>query len=125
MHRGVAKQVSFVSVTGLFCISSNLLLNLVHRGVSIRNPHIGGTRGPIHVESFNRNMKTVRVLESKWDPNRKKLVRRYLRNRTSCYGPISHRRVGREARGGTGFHGVTWQGSETCPGSPPPSDMSR
>jgi hypothetical protein len=37
---------------------------------------VGGTWGSIHVESFNRNMKTLGVLESKWDPTRKKLVRR-------------------------------------------------
>jgi hypothetical protein len=39
---------------------------------------VGGTCGSIHVESFNRNMKALRVLESKWDPIRKKLVRRLL-----------------------------------------------
>jgi hypothetical protein len=39
---------------------------------------IGGTCGSIHVESFNRNMKALGVLESKWDPIRKKLVRRLL-----------------------------------------------
>ena len=42
------------------------------------------------------------VLESKWDPIRKKLVIVYLRNRTRCYGPTSHKREGRGARGGTG-----------------------
>ena len=39
---------------------------------------VGGTCGSIHVESFNRNMKALGVLESKWDPIRKKLVRRLL-----------------------------------------------
>jgi hypothetical protein len=39
---------------------------------------VGGTCGSIHVESFNRNMEALRVLESKWDPIRKKLVRRLL-----------------------------------------------
>ena len=39
---------------------------------------VGGTWGSILVESFNRNMKTLGVLESKWDPIRKKLVRRLL-----------------------------------------------
>jgi hypothetical protein len=29
---------------------------------------VGGTCGSIHVESFNRNMKSLGVLESKWDP---------------------------------------------------------
>ena len=41
---------------------------------------VGGTCGSIHVESFIRNMKTLGVLESKWDPTgiHKKLVRRLL-----------------------------------------------
>jgi len=39
---------------------------------------VGGTCGSIHVESFNRNMKALGVLVSKWDPIRKKLVRRLL-----------------------------------------------
>jgi hypothetical protein len=34
--------------------------------------------GSIHVESFNRIMKAWGVLKSKWDPIRKKLVRRLL-----------------------------------------------
>ena len=63
---------------------------------------VGGTCGSIHVESFNRNMKALGVSESKWDPIRKKLVRRFLRNRTRCYGPTSHKREGRGARGVTG-----------------------
>jgi hypothetical protein len=41
---------------------------------------VGGTCGSIHVESFNRNMKALGVLESKWDPIRKKLVRRPSRD---------------------------------------------
>jgi hypothetical protein len=39
---------------------------------------VGGTCGSIHVESFNRNMKSLGVRESKWDPIRKKLGRRLL-----------------------------------------------
>jgi hypothetical protein len=39
---------------------------------------VGRTCGSIHVESFNRNMKALGVLESKWDPIRKNLVRRLL-----------------------------------------------
>ncbi len=31
-----------------------------------------------HVESFNKNMKALGVLESKWNPIRQKLVRRLL-----------------------------------------------
>jgi hypothetical protein len=47
-------------------------------------------------------MKELGVLESKWDPIRKKLVIVYLRNRTRCYGPTSHKREGRGASGGAG-----------------------
>jgi hypothetical protein len=39
---------------------------------------VGGTCGSIHVESVNRNLKALGVLESKWDPIRKKVVRRLL-----------------------------------------------
>ena len=39
---------------------------------------VGRTCGSIHVEPFNRNMKTLGFLESKWDPIRKNLVRRLL-----------------------------------------------
>ena len=38
---------------------------------------VGGTCGSVHatVESFNKNMKALGVLESKWNPIRQKLVR--------------------------------------------------
>jgi hypothetical protein len=39
---------------------------------------VGGTCGSIHVKSFNRNMKALGVLDSKWDPICKQLVRRLL-----------------------------------------------
>ena len=39
---------------------------------------VGGTCGSVHVESFNKNMKALGVLESEWDPIRQKLVRRLL-----------------------------------------------
>ncbi len=90
---------------------------------------VGGTCGSIHVESFNRNIKALGVLESKWDPIRNKLVRRLLeeqdkvlrsyfaqkgvtlskgRDRGNCKGREHvtsmgpHRREGRGAWGGTG-----------------------
>ena len=31
---------------------------------------VGGACGSVHVESFNKNMKALGVLESKWDPIR-------------------------------------------------------
>jgi hypothetical protein len=39
---------------------------------------VGGTCGSIDVESFNRNMKALGVLENKRDPIRKKLARRQI-----------------------------------------------
>jgi hypothetical protein len=39
---------------------------------------VGGTCGSVHVESFNKNMKALGVLESKWDLIRQKLVSRLL-----------------------------------------------
>ena len=39
---------------------------------------LGGTCGSVHFGSFNKNMKALGVLESKWDPIRQKLVRRLL-----------------------------------------------
>ena len=33
---------------------------------------VGGTCGSVHVESFNKNMKALGVLESKWNPIRQK-----------------------------------------------------
>ena len=39
---------------------------------------VDGTCGSVHVESFNKNMKSLGVLESKWDLIRQKLVRRLL-----------------------------------------------
>ena len=71
---------------------------------------VGGTCGSIHVESFNRNMKALGVLESKWDPIRKKLVRRLLEEQDKVLRPTSYKREGRE-RGRTGAiarGGNTW-----------------
>ena len=48
------------------------------RGLVQHIVFMGRTCGSIHVESFNKNMKSLGVLESKWDPIRKKLVRRLL-----------------------------------------------
>ncbi len=36
---------------------------------------VGGTCGSVHVESFNKIMRALGVLESKWDLIRQKLVR--------------------------------------------------
>jgi hypothetical protein len=39
---------------------------------------VGGTCGSIHIESFNKNIKALGVLESKWDPIPKELARRLI-----------------------------------------------
>ncbi len=39
---------------------------------------VSGTCGSVHVESFNKNIKALGVIESKWDPIRQKLVRRQI-----------------------------------------------
>jgi hypothetical protein len=58
--------------------------------------------GSIHVESLNRNIMSLGVLESKWGPIQKKLVRRLLEEQDKVLGPISHKRGERGARGGAG-----------------------
>jgi hypothetical protein len=74
---------------------------------------VGGTCGSIHVESFNRNMKTLGVLESKWDPIRKKLVRRLLEEQQkvlrSCFARKGEtRRKGEYRRNCKGREHVQW-----------------
>ncbi len=64
---------------------------------------VGGTCGSVHVESFNKNMKALGVLESKLDLIRQKLVRRLLEEQDKVLGPTSHRKVEREVKGGKGF----------------------
>jgi len=49
---------------------------------------VGGTCGSIHIESFNRNMKASGVLESKWDPICKKLVRLLLEEHGGGQGQL-------------------------------------
>ena len=64
---------------------------------------VGGTCGSVQVESFNKNMKALGVLESKWDLIRQKLVRRLLEEQDKVLRAYtSHRRVGREVKGGKG-----------------------
>ena len=63
---------------------------------------VGRTCGSIHVESFNRNMKALGVLESKWDPIRKKLVRRLLEEQDKVLRSYFAQKEGRGARGGQG-----------------------
>jgi hypothetical protein len=68
---------------------------------------VGGTCGSVHVESFNKNMKALGVLERKWDPICQKLVRRLLEEQdkvlrayfTQKGGAQSQRREGIQGKG--------------------------
>ena len=61
----------------------------------------GWTCGSVHVESFNKNMKALGVLESKWDPIRQKLVRRLLEEQDKVLRSYFAQKGG--ARGQKGF----------------------
>jgi hypothetical protein len=52
---------------------------------------VGGTCRSVHVKSFNRNMKILGVLESKWDPIRKKLAAVLLRTEERSAKPEGER----------------------------------
>jgi hypothetical protein len=74
---------------------------------------VGGTCGSIHVESFSRNKKALGVLESKWDPIRKKLVRRLLEEQDkvlrSCFAQKGGtRNKGGDRGNGKGREHVQW-----------------
>jgi hypothetical protein len=60
----------------------------------------GGTCGSIHVESFNRNMTAVGVLESKWGPIRKKLVRRLPEEQDKVLRSYFAQKGGTQSKGG-------------------------
>jgi hypothetical protein len=60
---------------------------------------VGGTCGSIHVESFNRNMKALGVLDSKWDPIRKKLVRRFLEEQVKMLRSYFAQKGGTRSKG--------------------------
>jgi len=66
---------------------------------------VGGTCGSVHVESFNRNMKALGVLESKWDPIRKKLVRHLLEEQDKVLRSYFGHKGWARSRGGEGIHG--------------------
>jgi hypothetical protein len=94
---------------------------------------VGGTCGSIHIESFNRNMKALGVLESKWDPIRKKLVRRLLEEQDKVLRSyFAHEREGRGARGRTraiaragNMSNGTYMREDGARGSWPSAQLSR
>jgi hypothetical protein len=63
---------------------------------------VGGTYGSIHVESFSRKIKALGVLESKWDPIHKKLVRRLLEEQGKVLWSYFAQQGGTRSKGGTG-----------------------
>jgi hypothetical protein len=70
---------------------------------------VGGTCGSIHVESFNRNMKALGVLESKWDPIRKKLVRRLLEEQDKVLRSYFAQKGGTRSKGGDRDNCKSWE----------------
>jgi len=76
---------------------------------------VGGACGSVHVESFNKNMKALGVLESKWNPIRQMLVRRLLEEQDKVLRSYLHRKGGREVKGGKGLMAkVGSMSSGTC-----------
>jgi hypothetical protein len=66
---------------------------------------VGGTCGSVHVESFNKNMKALGVLESKWNPIRQKLVRRLLEEQDKVLRSYFAQKGGTRGQRGGGTHG--------------------
>ncbi len=66
---------------------------------------VGGTCGSVHVESFNKNMKAVGVLESKWDPIRQKLMRRLLEEQDKVLRSYFAQKGGARGQKGKEIHG--------------------
>ena len=64
---------------------------------------VGGTCTSVHVEtfeSFNKNMKALGVLDSKWDPIRQKLVRRLLEEQDKVLRSYFAQKGGARSQGG-------------------------
>ncbi len=66
---------------------------------------VGGTCGSVHVESFNKNMKALGVLESKWDLIRQKLVRRLLEEQDKVLRAYFTQKGGARSQRGEGSQG--------------------
>jgi hypothetical protein len=66
---------------------------------------LGGTCGSVHVESFNKNMKALGVLESKWDLIRQKLVRRLLEEQDKVLRTYFAQKGGARSQRGDGIQG--------------------
>jgi hypothetical protein len=66
---------------------------------------VGGACGSVHVESFNKNMKALGVLESKWNQIRQKLVRRLLEEQDKVLRSYFAQKGGTRGQRGEGTHG--------------------
>ena len=66
---------------------------------------VGGTCGSVHVESFNKNMKALGVLESKWNPIRQKLVLLLLEEQDKVLRSYFAQKGGTRGQRGGGSHG--------------------
>jgi hypothetical protein len=66
---------------------------------------VGGTCGSVQFESFNKNMKTLGVLESQWDPVRQKLVRCLIEEQDKVLRSYFAQKGGARSQGGEGIHG--------------------
>jgi len=76
---------------------------------------VGGTCGSVHVESFNKNMKALGVLESMWDLIRQKLVRRLLEEQDKVLRSYLAQKGGVRSQRGRGFRArVGNMSSWTC-----------
>ena len=71
---------------------------------------VGGTCGSVHVETFNKNMKALGVLESKWDLIRQKLARRLLEEQDKVLRSYFAQKGGERGEGsqGKGREHVKW-----------------
>ena len=66
---------------------------------------VGGTCGSVQVESFNKNMKALGVLESKWDLIRQKLVSRLLEEQDKVLRAYFAQKGGVRSQRGEGGQG--------------------
>ena len=66
---------------------------------------VGGACGSVHAESFNKNMKALGVLESKWNPIREKLVRRLMEEQDKVLRSYFAQKGGTRGQRGGGTHG--------------------
>jgi len=61
--------------------------------------------GSVHVESFNKNMKALGVLETKWNPIRQKLVRQLLEEQDKVLLSYFAQKGGTRGQRGEGANG--------------------